>query len=206
MRFLTETRWQILGTAVLLVVLLGGIAVTLLVRTATGGGEEEDATIELDGVVYPVEDLGAPVEDLVPGGEDLALPVEDLEFGEATESGGLTVEGDTFVLSAEVLFDSDQDTLSDEASEELEELIRRLRGFDPRRLRVVGHTDTDHTAEYNQDLSERRAETIAEALREGLGPNVYVDSEGRGETEPVADNDTEEGKELNRRVVVSIEE
>ena len=68
------------------------------------------------------------------------------------------------------------------------------------RLRIVAHTDSQGAAAYNQQLSERRAASVMEALiAEGVEPS-RLESQGRGEEEPIADNSTAEGRQQNRRV------
>jgi outer membrane protein OmpA-like peptidoglycan-associated protein len=65
---------------------------------------------------------------------------------------------------------------------------------------VIGHTDSQGSDAYNQALSERRASSVAEYLiSQGLAPSK-VTSQGRGESEPIADNETDAGRAQNRRV------
>jgi len=67
-------------------------------------------------------------------------------------------------------------------------------------VRVVGHTDSKGTDAYNQSLSERRASSAAEYLiNQGVSPQK-ITSQGKGESEPVADNETDAGRAQNRRV------
>jgi OOP family OmpA-OmpF porin len=69
---------------------------------------------------------------------------------------------------------------------------------------VIGHTDSVGSDEYNQELSQKRASSVAEyLLSQGVTPSK-VTSEGKGESEPVADNETEEGRAQNRRVELHI--
>jgi outer membrane protein OmpA-like peptidoglycan-associated protein len=65
---------------------------------------------------------------------------------------------------------------------------------------IVGHTDSTASEEYNQALSERRAEAVkAVMVEEGVNPEA-IETSGRGELEPVAENDTAEGRQENRRI------
>jgi len=65
---------------------------------------------------------------------------------------------------------------------------------------IVGHTDSTASAEYNQGLSERRAEAVkAVMVDQGVNPDA-IETSGRGESEPVGDNDTAEGRQENRRI------
>ncbi|MNH40347.1 Outer membrane porin F precursor [compost metagenome] len=69
---------------------------------------------------------------------------------------------------------------------------------------MVGHTDSVGSDAYNQALSERRASSVAEyLLSQGVAPNK-ITSEGKGESQPIADNETEEGRAKNRRVELHI--
>lgn len=72
-------------------------------------------------------------------------------------------------------------------------------------LNVIGHTDSVGNAEYNQGLSERRAQSVADHLiRQDPSRASFVVPMGRGESEPLASNDTEEGRAQNRRVVLQV--
>ena len=80
----------------------------------------------------------------------------------------------------------------------------KLRNADVVSIKVIGHTDSKGSDAYNQALSERRASSVASyLLSQGLSPNKLT-SEGRGESEPVADNATDEGRAKNRRVELHI--
>jgi outer membrane protein OmpA-like peptidoglycan-associated protein len=71
-------------------------------------------------------------------------------------------------------------------------------------LAIVGHTDNTGSDEYNQKLSEDRAEAVKSYLiKKGIG-EISITAEGKGESEPIADNNTSEGREKNRRVVFSV--
>ena len=71
-------------------------------------------------------------------------------------------------------------------------------------LSIVGHTDNVGSDEYNQKLSEDRAEAVKSYLvKKGVG-EISITAEGKGETEPLDTNDTPEGREKNRRVAFSV--
>ena len=71
-------------------------------------------------------------------------------------------------------------------------------------VQVVGHTDNSGDAGYNQSLSERRANAVADVLMNGGVPFGRIQTYGRGEDQPVASNLTTEGKAQNRRVEIVI--
>ncbi|MDH0304006.1 MULTISPECIES: OmpA family protein [unclassified Pseudomonas] len=100
----------------------------------------------------------------------------------------------------QVLFAFDSAELTGGTQQRLQGLLPKL--SDPRvvSVKVVGFTDSVGSDSYNQGLSERRASSVAEYLiSQGLAPNK-VTSQGRGESQPVADNDSDEGRARNRRV------
>lgn len=99
-----------------------------------------------------------------------------------------------------VLFAFDSAELTPAAQQQLQGLLDKLNSPQVRSIRVVGHTDSKGSDAYNQALSERRAGAVATALiNMGLSPQK-LSSMGRGESEPVADNATDEGRAQNRRV------
>ncbi|SIR75708.1 Outer membrane protein OmpA [Pseudomonas sp. B10] len=103
-----------------------------------------------------------------------------------------------------VLFDFDKSDLTPAAKAQLDTLMDKLRNADVVSIKVIGHTDSKGSDAYNQALSERRASSVAAyLLSQGLAPNKLT-SEGRGESEPVADNATDEGRADNRRVELHI--
>lgn len=88
------------------------------------------------------------------------------------------------------------------ATSHLDDLTADLEELGPRAVTISGHTDNQGDTTYNQDLSERRAESVHTALSDSLGGDFDFDVSGYGETEPVAENDTDEGQARNRRVEI----
>lgn len=100
----------------------------------------------------------------------------------------------------QVLFAFDSAELSAAAQQRLQALLPKLSDPAVMAVKVVGHTDSVGSDVYNQGLSERRAASVAQYLiGQGLAPSK-VTSQGKGESEPVADNDTDPGRAQNRRV------
>ena len=109
------------------------------------------------------------------------------------------------VLSGRALFPYDSAQLTGQGNSEMNTLIDKLKTYsDIELVDVVGHADSRGTLEYNQGLSERRAETVKAKL-EGSFPQVPITASGLGETAPIASNDTEDGRRLNRRVEIRVE-
>lgn len=111
---------------------------------------------------------------------------------------------DAISLSADVLFDFDKSVIKPDFTDELDQAADLLAANDDVTVRIDGHTDSVGTDEYNMGLSERRAESVA----------AYLDGKGIardrmtvawfGESQPVASNDTAEGRAQNRRVEIDL--
>ena len=88
----------------------------------------------------------------------------------------------------------------------LDEIAKLLQSKPDLKLKIVGHTDNKGTAEYNLDLSTRRAANVVAALTGSyaIAPDQLA-SEGAGLTQPIASNDTEEGRAKNRRVELVVQ-
>ena len=99
-----------------------------------------------------------------------------------------------------VLFDHDKDELKEEFKPYLERMVQIVESHSDLRIKIIGHTDSNGTDEYNVDLSKRRANNIkAYIVSLGLKEDRVV-IEFRGESDPTASNATPQGKQLNRRV------
>ncbi|MFN3147240.1 MAG: OmpA family protein [Paracoccaceae bacterium] len=107
-------------------------------------------------------------------------------------------------LPSDILFDVDSAAVRPDLRADLAALAGNLKRFPNSRVEVVGHTDSDGSAEYNYDLSVRRADSVKTVLvNNGIMP-ARVIATGKGEDEPVATNQTDAGKALNRRVEIII--
>jgi outer membrane protein OmpA-like peptidoglycan-associated protein len=118
----------------------------------------------------------------------------------------VTREGEGLVVTFEsgLLFDFDSDQLRDASKSNLDNLANSLSQFGDSKLLLVGHTDDKGTDTYNEDLSRRRANAVGSYLISRGVPNARVATSGRGESEPIAPNDTDANRQKNRRVEVAI--
>lgn len=107
-------------------------------------------------------------------------------------------------LNSEVSFDFDSAKLKPGFYLTLDKIAKTIRDYEKTSVTIVGHTDSIGSAQYNQRLSEQRAESVAEYLSRYGVSFSRISTEGRGETEPRADNATEAGRQLNRRVEIFI--
>ncbi len=109
---------------------------------------------------------------------------------------------ETITLAADALFDTDKAILRPKAVAELNEFAGKMQQLGKSQVFIVGHTDSRSSDAYNQRLSERRAASVAVYLNQNFG--IIAQTEGKGESQPVASNDTVQGRQANRRVSISI--
>ncbi|WP_179378426.1 OmpA family protein [Jannaschia marina] len=107
-------------------------------------------------------------------------------------------------LPQDILFDTDSASLRADLQSDIRALGRNLQQYPDTAVQVIGHTDSEGSAAYNQDLSERRARAVAGVLLEQGVSGSRVVPIGRGEAQPVASNNTSEGRRQNRRVEIII--
>jgi len=113
-------------------------------------------------------------------------------------------EGIQVTFASGLLYDFDSDAVRPDAQANLRELAASLDKYPGSDVLIVGHTDALGTSSYNQSLSERRASAASVYLASQGVARGRIATRGLGETEPVASNDTEAGRQRNRRVEVAI--
>lgn len=114
-----------------------------------------------------------------------------------TERGLILTLGD-------VLFETGKSNLRTSAENNLTKLVEFLQQQPDRALVIEGHTDSTGSDTYNQDLSQRRADSVkAYLVSQGVAPGK-ITAIGKGESSPVASNDSSSGRQLNRRVEIII--
>ena len=110
------------------------------------------------------------------------------------------------IVIRDVHFQFDKATLTPADKEVLDKIATRLKGEAPNaQLTVTGHTDSVGSDTYNQKLSDRRAHSVVEYLiSQGVPRSSFVSVTGAGESQPVADNKTADGRSMNRRTEIKI--
>ena len=116
------------------------------------------------------------------------------------EERGLVV-----TLSGSILFKSAESTLLSSARVKLDQVAAALLTIRARNLIVEGNTDSQGSDAYNQNLSQRRADAVRDYLVQKGYPADHIQSRGRGESNPIANNASPEGRANNRRVEIIIE-
>lgn len=119
---------------------------------------------------------------------------------------GFKPAGENYELGLEdrVLFQVDKSDLGPEASAVLGRIADTLLAVGIRGAAVAGHTDASGSAEYNLALSERRAASVKAGLVGASMDPARIAARGLGESQPIATNDSEEGRAQNRRVVIVV--
>jgi outer membrane protein OmpA-like peptidoglycan-associated protein len=125
---------------------------------------------------------------------------QDLEGAKVERVG----EGIKITFASGILFSSGSSELQADGKANIEKMAKILQKYPDTNIVVEGHTDADGTEEFNQKLSEKRAASVAQ-YAQGLGVTTErFTTMGYGETMPVGDNATAEGKQANRRVEIAI--
>jgi outer membrane protein OmpA-like peptidoglycan-associated protein len=152
-------------------------------RNGSGGPAKGRAMVQLD------------VVETRPMQEDMVTVDADTLRRDLARDGRVSLYG--------IQFDFDRDTLRPDAAAQISEIAGLLAQEPGLAIRVVGHTDGRGAPAYNATLSQRRAARIVEALARDHGiARTRMEAEGAGAAKPVAGNDTEEGRALNRRVEI----
>ncbi|WP_022871709.1 OmpA family protein [Nesterenkonia alba] len=172
-------------------------------------GETASVLLPHFGLVTGVPVVEGDLHDAHPTGSsenygDMVGEAYDLVTWRQSPHYSVDVEGEetTVSLPSDVLFDVDSADLSDEADEALQAAAEEMEGTEGGQLQIIGHTDNVLDEEYNQVLSEERAEAVHARLEELTDLDAFDEVAVSGESfrEPIADNTSEEGRALNRRV------
>ncbi len=175
---------------------VGALTGFLVAKDKSGGDQRRSALV------------GAGIGALVGGGIGNYMDRQEEELRAQLRNSGVSVtrSGDTLILNmpSNVTFASDQDALNPRFYSVLDSVSIVLNKYNRTLLDIDGHTDSDGSQSYNQDLSERRAVSVGRYLnpRNVDGRRLLV--VGWGETRPIASNNTADGKASNRRVEVRI--
>jgi len=148
----------------------------------------------------PAAEIDSDGDGVFDGGD--ACP--DTPAGMSTDGSGCVQAAQTLVLR-NIVFANGASELTAESQAILDRIVTGLQGQPRMHLKIVGHTDSVGAAGYNLGLSQARAAAVLDYLVAAGIAAERLASDGAGETEPVADNATEEGRALNRRVEFRVE-
>lgn len=135
------------------------------------------------------------------------LPLTNISDNTEDQTGRTeSSEEVSIILSSDVLFETNSSDLSQEAQEILEQVAQEIDDSSSSSVQIDGYADNTGSDSVNLPLSQERAESVESALSELLTrEGIKFEVQGHGSSDPIADNNTEEGKERNRRVSVTFE-
>lgn len=152
--------------------------------------------------------LGAGIGAVAGAGIGAYMDAQEKKLREDTAGSGVDVirDGDNLVLRmpSGITFATDSATVQPQFRPTLDEVSSVLAQYPKTYIDVYGHTDSDGSDAYNQTLSERRAQSVADYLTSHGVQSARIATRGFGETQPIASNETAEGKASNRRVEIKI--
>ena len=181
-------------------------------RTAIGGGVGALGGLLLGGLIGGGTGriIGAGIGGIAGAAYGSTLDKQIKELKEQTAGSGVDVtptdNGQAILVNLPegVTFDVASYSLKPEFRATLDKVADSLKQYPDSLIDVYGHTDSTGSDAYNQTLSENRARTVANYLQMQGVNSGRIRSQGYGETMPVADNTTEEGRRKNRRVEIKI--
>lgn len=142
------------------------------------------------------------------GGIGYYMDTQEAKLRKQLRASGVRVERDgdniNLIMPGNITFVTAGHDLNADFYEVLDSVILVLQEFDKTLIVSAGHTDSRGSNEYNQGLSERRANSVAQYLLSKGVVEARIETVGFGETTPIADNGTAEGRSLNRRVELSL--
>ncbi len=176
--------------------LIGAGAGALIGALSKGDGNRGDGAL-----------VGAVIGGALGAGIGYSLDKQEAELRQ--QMGGdvsINNTGDRLIVTLpnNLLFATDSTTLTSTLQGDLRALAQNVQSYPNSTLQIVGHTDSDGDAAYNQTLSEGRARSVANVLIGNGVSQSRVRTFGRGESQPVASNLTPNGKAQNRRVEIVI--
>ena len=181
-------------------------------RTAIGGGVGALGGLLLGGLIGGCTGriIGAGIGGIAGAAVGYTMDKQIKELKEQTAGSGVDItptdNGQAILVNLPegVTFDVGSYSLRPEFRATLDKVADNLKQYPNSLIDVYGHTDSTGSDAYNQTLSENRARTVANYLSmQGVTP-ARIRSQGYGETMPVADNTTDEGRRKNRRVEIKI--
>ncbi|MEQ1855743.1 MAG: OmpA family protein [Longimicrobiales bacterium] len=205
MRTLTTGRFG--SVMILLVTLLSISGCASNLRTGALGGAAAGAVI---GGLASGSARGAIVGAAIGGAAGAAIgavmdsQAEDLQDRLPNARVERVGEGIAVTFDSGILFAVNQATLQPAGQQNLRDLVASLEEYEGTEVLVVGHTDATGEEAYNQSLSERRADAARNFLTGAGLDAARVRAMGRGELEPIDSNDTDAGRQANRRVEIAI--
>ncbi|MCH7882014.1 MAG: OmpA family protein [Proteobacteria bacterium] len=174
-----------------------GVALAYLKNRNKGSKKRKEAMLKAAGI-------GA----IAGAGVGYYMDTQEAKLRKQLRGTGVSVERDgdniNLIMPGNITFESGGHTLSSSFFEVMDSVVLVVQEFEKTIIVSAGHTDSKGSDSYNQALSERRANSVAEYLLTKGVVEARIESVGFGESQPVADNGSAEGRALNRRVEISL--
>jgi outer membrane protein OmpA-like peptidoglycan-associated protein len=152
--------------------------------------------------------VGAGIGAIAGAGIGAYMDRQERDLRQRTAGSGVEVirQGDELVLNmpSGVTFGVDRYDIQPQFRGTLDQVAETLRAYPSTFLDIYGHTDSTGSDAYNQTLSQNRAQSVASYLTQRGVQSARIATQGFGESQPVADNNTEAGRQANRRVEIRI--
>nr|WP_298414157.1 OmpA family protein [uncultured Halomonas sp.] len=153
--------------------------------------------------------IGAAAGAAAGGGIGYYMDRQEAQLRDRLQGTGIDVDrqGDNIVLNMpnSVTFGFDSSELTSAARQALNDASAVMREYPETRITVAGHTDSSGAEDYNQRLSQRRAQAVGSYLTQGGVASQRLNIVGYGENQPIASNANEQGRAQNRRVEITLE-
>lgn len=152
--------------------------------------------------------IGAASGGLIGAGVGQYMDRQESQLRQKLEGTGVRVKRDgnqiDLIMPGNITFDVDKSNIRTSFHDVLDSVAIVVKEFDQTAIAVGGHTDSTGSFEYNQQLSERRAQSVGAYLRDQGVAQGRLHTKGYGPRFPVASNDTEQGRQENRRVEIQL--
>ncbi len=152
--------------------------------------------------------IGAGVGAVAGGSVGAYMDVQEAKLREQLQGTGVSVtrDGDNVILNmpGNITFATNSADLNSGFLSVLDSVVLVLNEFDKTLIEIVGHTDSTGAADFNQRLSERRAQSVATYLQTRQVKTERMSILGMGENQPIADNGSAEGRQQNRRAELTL--
>ena len=158
----------------------------------SGSGEVNGLVGDIEGAYYFIDDVLVQCLDC---GEN--QPAQLLDTVPSLAKG-------TTMILENIFFETNKSQLLQQSYNELQRLIQLLNSNPSMRVAIIGHTDNQGKKAYNQQLSERRAQSVVEYLQSHGIKSSRLKYMGMGDSQPIDSNDTAEGRARNRRVALEV--
>jgi outer membrane protein OmpA-like peptidoglycan-associated protein len=176
-----------------------GAAVGAIIGIATSDSKKERKERALK---------GAGIGAIAGGGVGYYMDVQEAKLRQQLENTGVSVtrNGENIILNmpSNITFEVNKSNLRPEFIDVLHSVSLVLKEYKSTMIEVAGYTDSTGSESYNQMLSQQRAQAVSNVLIADQVNPVRIDTVGYGETRPIASNNTPEGRQLNRRVELTL--